>query len=132
MFERIDHIGVLIDSLERGADIFADMGLRISREVRIPGRLRANFYSCGNAEIELIDISEPTERARRLGQAAACIEHIAVEVADIRDALAALARIGVQSMTPEPVRLESGYSAMTRAETSAGIVFQIMQKIQAT
>ncbi len=129
MFERVDHIGIIVDDLDKAAQLFADMGLTVSHDVRIPGRLRANFYLCGNTEIEIIDISEPNERARRLGSATAKIEHIALEVRDIETSLAALLKLGVEGASPKPARLESSYSIMTKPETSAGIVFQLMQKV---
>lgn len=132
MFERVDHIGVVVDHLDRAAHLFGEMGLTLSREVRIAGRLRANFYSCGNVEIELIEIDEPTERARRLGAATARIEHIAVEVADMDRTLVALSKLGVEGATPKPARLETGYSMMTDPKTSAGIVLQLLQKFQET
>lgn len=127
VFGRVDHIGIIVADLDKAAQLFVAMGLRLSQEVRIEGRLRANFYICGNVELELIDISEPAERARRLGTTTATIEHVAIEVPELNEALKALSALGVEGATA-PKKIDSGYSVMTKPETTAGIVLQLLQK----
>jgi methylmalonyl-CoA/ethylmalonyl-CoA epimerase len=95
MLKRIDHVGVVVDDLEQARQFLAGMGMRHNRDLEIPGRLKASFYTCGEIEIEVLEISELEERARRLGSASARIEHIAIEVDSLSKTLLDLTQLGV-------------------------------------
>jgi methylmalonyl-CoA/ethylmalonyl-CoA epimerase len=131
LFQRIDHIGVVVDSL---ADAQRWLGevfrLPIQRTVEIAeGRIRAAFYSCGDAAIEVLEIGDPEVRRRRLGpDAQARIEHIAVEVENLQAALASLAPLGVRTTEPEPRRVGDNLNVWTVAETTGGVSYQLVQK----
>src|SRR4029077_323519 len=71
VLKRIDHIGVVVDTLVQARHFLASLGLRHDRDLEVSGRLRASFYTCGEIEIEVLEIVEPVERSRRLGDASA-------------------------------------------------------------
>ncbi len=104
MLKRIDHVGVVVDDLEQARQFLAAIGMRHNRDLEIPGRLRASFYACGEVEIEVLEISEPEERSRRLGSASARIEHIAIEVDSLGKTLMDLTKLGVMPQTNAPVK----------------------------
>jgi catechol 2,3-dioxygenase-like lactoylglutathione lyase family enzyme len=75
---RIDHVGVIVDNLEHARRFLVGMGMDHNRDLEIPGRVRASFYTCGEIEIEIIDASEPVERSK-------------------------LAKLGVKTQTADPL-----------------------------
>ncbi len=127
MLKRIDHVGVVVDDLEQARQFLAGIGMRHNRDLEIPGRLKASFYTCGEVEIEVLEISEPEERSRRLGSAAARIEHIAIEVDSLSRTLMDLKELGVAPQTDAPVKLDKGLNYWTVAETCDGIVYQLIE-----
>jgi len=127
MLKRIDHVGVVVDDLEQARQFLAAIGMRHNRDLEIPGRLRASFYACGEVEIEVLEISEPEERSRRLGSASARIEHIAIEVDSLGKTVMDLTKLGVMPQTNAPVKLDKGLNYWTVAETCDGIVYQLIE-----
>lgn len=124
---RIDHIGIVVSDLESArASLGTTLGLTVSREVAVPGRSdHAVFYRCGDVDIELIEVLEPTERARRLDGAAARIEHIAFQVPDLDAAIAQLGQAGVE--TTAPVTLAGRLNTWTVPASSGGVMYQLVQ-----
>jgi methylmalonyl-CoA/ethylmalonyl-CoA epimerase len=134
MFKRVDHIGVIVRDLEDGQHwVHEVFGLPVQRTLDLPQGGRAVFYTCGNIQIELIALGDPEERRQRLGnEARARIEHIAVEVDDVRATLRSLSSLGVRTTAPEPVQRGGTLSAWTVAETTGGVSYQLMQKLPAS
>jgi methylmalonyl-CoA/ethylmalonyl-CoA epimerase len=128
--KRLDHVGVVVENLP-AARRFLDevLGFTFDRSLSIPGRLEAVFYQCGDTGVELIEVSDPDERERRLGNATARIEHIAVEVDDLNAAFDQLTAAGVEATTAAPVVGGPLRSYFTRPETSNGVMFQIFDRV---
>ena len=76
----------------------------------------------------MIEISEPGERAKRLGSEKARIEHIALEVDDLTTTLQALEGLGVRTQTSDPVRIGTNLNFWTVADTCDGVVYQLIQR----
>src|ERR1700682_1057452 len=127
MLKRLDHVGVIVDDLEEASRFLSGMGMRHDRDLEIPGRLKASFYTCGQAQVEVIEISEPGERAKRLGSEKARIEHIAIEVDDLATTLQALDGLGVKTQTADPIRIGTNLNFWTVADTCDGVVYQLFQ-----
>jgi methylmalonyl-CoA/ethylmalonyl-CoA epimerase len=127
VLKRIDHVGVIVDDLEQARQFLVGLGLRHDRDLEIAGRLRASFYTCGEIEIEVLEISEPLERSRRLGSASARIEHIAIEVDSLSQTAEDLAQLGGRLQTDAPVKLDKGLNYWTVAETCDGIMYQFIE-----
>lgn len=128
--KRIHHIGIVVDNLGDAVSFLTDtVGLDLSRTLDIPerGGLKAAFFPWGNAELELIEVSEQEARRARLGDSAARIEHIAVEVDDLAATAASLAAKGVQFTTPEPLAADGMTFFFSRPETSDGVMYQFLQ-----
>lgn len=82
--KRIDHVGILVDNLESAGNFVRDvLGFSFDRQISIPGRLEALFFRCGDAAVELIEVTDAAERRERLGSASARLEHVAVEVDEL-------------------------------------------------
>ena len=128
MLKRIDHVGVIVDDLEEAKRFLADMGLRFDRDLVMPGRLRAAFYACGDTQIEVIEIDDPTERAQRLGDGRARMEHIAFEVDSLSTTLQALRGLGVDTTTADAVAVGANLNYWTKADTCDGVQYQLIEK----
>jgi methylmalonyl-CoA/ethylmalonyl-CoA epimerase len=128
MLKRIDHVGVIVDDLDQARSFLSSMGLRFDRDLVLPGRLRAAFYACGDTQIEVIEIDEPGERAQRLGNGTARIEHVAFEVDSLSTTLAALRGLGVETTTVDPMAVGANLNYWTRAETCDGVQYQLIEK----
>ena len=128
MLKRIDHVGVIVDDLEQAKGFLSDLGLQFDRDLVIPGRLRAAFFACGEAQLEVIEVDEPGERAQRLGDSTARIEHVAIEVDSLSTTMEALRRLGVRTTTADPLAVGANLSYWTRAETCDGVQYQLIEK----
>jgi methylmalonyl-CoA/ethylmalonyl-CoA epimerase len=128
VLKRIDHVGVIVDDLAQAKRFLADMGLRFDHDLEIPGRLRAAFYACGDMQIEVIEVDEPAERARRLGDGTARVEHIAFEVDGLSTTLEALRRLGVGTTTAEPMAVGANLNFWTTPESCDGVQYQLIEK----
>lgn len=134
LFKRIDHIGVIFGNFADAKRWMEEVfGLPLRRAFEDSERqIRAAFYNCGNIDIELLEIGDPEQRRQRLGDAPARIEHIAVEVEDLKEVLVRLAPLGVRTTAPEPRRIGDMLSVWTVAETTGGVSYQLMQRTNAT
>jgi methylmalonyl-CoA/ethylmalonyl-CoA epimerase len=128
VLKRIDHVGVIVDDLAQAKSFLADMGLRFDRDLVIPGRLRAAFYACGETQIEIIEVDEPRERTRRLGEDTARVEHIAFEVDSLATTLQALRGLGVRTTTPDALPIGGNLNYWTAPESSDGVQYQLIEK----
>lgn len=128
MLKRIDHVGVIVDNLDEAKRFLSDLGLRFDRELEISGRLRAAFYGSGETLIEVIEVDEPAERAQRLGDTTARIEHVAFEVDSLSTTIEALRGLGVSTTTLEPLAVGANLNFWTKPETSDGVQYQLIEK----
>lgn len=131
--KRLDHVGVVVDSLaEAERWLGKAFGLPVQRTLEVPeGKIRAVFYTCGDTQIEVLEIGDPEARRRRLGTGVrARVEHIAIEVDDLEAVMAALAPLGVRTTAPEPRRSGDTLNYWTVAETTGDVAYQFVQKLR--
>jgi methylmalonyl-CoA/ethylmalonyl-CoA epimerase len=128
MLKRIDHVGVVVDNLSEAREFLSLLGMTLDHEFDL-GRVGAAFYRCGDAMVELIECRLPDERARRLGESQARIEHIALEVDDLGETVAEFAKLGVEVTAAEPVTQGDVRSHWTKPESSLGVMYQVFERI---
>jgi methylmalonyl-CoA/ethylmalonyl-CoA epimerase len=127
--KRIDHVGIVIDDLASARRFAADvLGLQLDREVVIPGRLNAAFFRCGDASVEFIEVTDPQLRERRLGDAQARVEHVAIEVDEAFEARDELRELGVEMTEDQPTVSGQARSFFTRPETADGVIYQLFDR----
>src|SRR5258706_6652735 len=105
MKARVDHVGVVVGSLERTGQFVRDvLGLELTLEPPpLPGGVNTAFYGEG-ARVELIQIADPQVRERRLGDAQARVEHIAPEVEDLLALIEQLQAHGARLYSDDPLQ----------------------------
>ena len=130
MLKRIDHIGVVVDDLEEARRFLGEsLGLELVRTLELPEKhLHAAFYRCGECLIEAIEVHDPDSRRERLGDGnRARIEHIAIEVDDLRTTLRALEGLGVRT-DAAPLPIGRNLNVWTLPETTDGVQYQFLEK----
>ncbi len=123
----LDHVGVMVADLDAaGAFLAGTLGLPLVREGEVPALdVRTRFYQCGPVLIEVFQPNDPAVAERELGGAPAKIEHIAVRVESLPDALRELGEHGVGFLNAEPLVTGPNLSSYTDPATSAGMMFQV-------
>lgn len=123
--KRIDHVGIVVASLEEHVGQLEVLGLTLARTNENDESL-ALYYACGDASVELIDVRDPDARRRRLPQAEqARIEHIAFEVDDLEDVRRLLEARGIEVTWP-PFPSGTAQMIWTKADTSGGVQYQFL------
>jgi catechol 2,3-dioxygenase-like lactoylglutathione lyase family enzyme len=125
---RIDHVGIVVADLAAHVSQLEALGLSVER-VSDSSQSHAEYFPCGDASVELIEVRDASAREQRLaaGQAAR-IEHIAFEVdSSLEEVRRELEGRGVEVSWPPWV---SGDAEMiwTTAETSGGVQYQFMRR----
>jgi methylmalonyl-CoA/ethylmalonyl-CoA epimerase len=131
-FRRIDHIGVIVANLDDQKRWLGDVfGLPVTREIDSPQmKLKALFYGCGDADVEIIQLADADAQRQRLGEGnRARIDHIAIEVDDIQAVMKKLTPLGVGTTESEPRRAGDRLSVWTVAETTGGVSYQFIQRV---
>jgi len=95
-----------------------------NRLVSPDGGLRTVFLAFGPTMVELIKFADPQLVQDRLGDRVAAIDHVALQVADQQGAVHALAAHGVNTVEAVPTTSPLGRMHFTRADTSAGVIWQ--------
>jgi methylmalonyl-CoA/ethylmalonyl-CoA epimerase len=127
MLKRIDHIGVLVEDLEAAKAFLTSMGLSMRLAIDTPNQGRiAAFFPCGNAEIEVIEDVDPKVKKEKLAGHRAKVEHIAIEVDDLRESLQALQGLGVTPNEHGVVSSRGRESAWTTPEATEGVMYQFV------
>jgi catechol 2,3-dioxygenase-like lactoylglutathione lyase family enzyme len=125
--KRIDHVGVIVANLMEAKHLMVQgFGLTPDRELQMPDLIAA-FLKCGNASVELIEVTNPEMRRKRLGDSIARVEHIAFEVESLTETLTALEAMGIKTTGPPSIG-GPFTSVWTVADTSGGVMYQFMQR----
>lgn len=126
---RVHHIGIAVADLDAAEEVVRNrLGFPLVRRVdAVETRgVRAAFFDAGNVEIELLWHADPAENREWLGGATnARVEHIALQVPELKAAVESLEALGIEMAPARPGPI--GDSARTLPETSGGITYQILQ-----
>jgi methylmalonyl-CoA/ethylmalonyl-CoA epimerase len=125
---RIDHVAVVVDDLEEARRFVGGvLGLRlVSEGESVETAARYAFFQWGEVQIELLEITDPEKRRKRMGgERSARIEHIGVAVDDLTGTVAELRSKGVRTMTEEPIGVGKWRYYFTDPETTDGVIYQV-------
>jgi methylmalonyl-CoA/ethylmalonyl-CoA epimerase len=123
--KRIDHVGIVVANPDEHVAQLEALGLTVAR-TNENAESFALYFGCGDASVELIDVRDPTARARRLPEGEqARIEHIAFEVDDLEEVRDHLSARGI-AVTWPPFPSGTAQMIWTTAETSGGVQYQFL------
>ena len=122
---RIDHVGIVVADLEAHVAQLEALGLSLGRSSD-GAESHAEYFPCGDASVELIEVRDPVIAARRMSEEEqARIEHIAFEVDDLGEVRDLLESRGVEVSWP-PFPSGSAMMIWTTAATSGGVQYQFL------
>jgi methylmalonyl-CoA epimerase len=131
MFDRIDHVGIVVNNLDAALATYCDgLGFRLLERITIPEQLvEAAFLDAGNGTIELI---APTDTesgtARYLKNRGEGTHHICFAVDDITAALAALRAQGLRLVDEIPRQGVHGRVAFVHPKATHGVMLELLQR----
>lgn len=128
---KIDHIGIAVNSLEEAVPAFsALLGRNVSGEEEVPGEaVRVAFFGDGPGRIELLEPTGPESPvARFLERRGPGVHHICLSVSDLE---AALARCEAQGMIVLAPRIRTGAGghrvAFLHPRTTSGTLVELVE-----
>ncbi len=132
MIRRIDHVGVLVRSLEETLRLYTELlGLRADAPVKLPEQqVRVAFLHTGDGQIELLEPMTPDcLLARVLAKRGEGLLHICLEVDDIEGTLRRLEMAGVQLVDSHAWRSPHGLVAFIHPRSFHGVSIELRQMV---
>ena len=105
MPKKISHIGIAVASIEEAAPFYRDvLGMEFEgTEVVAEQKVKVAFFAVGESRIELLEpTAEDSPVAKFLAKNGPGVHHVAYEVADLEQRLAALKTEGVRLIDEAP------------------------------
>ncbi len=129
--EKIDHIGIAVDSIEKWIGYYKDvLGLEYggSEEV-VEQKVRVAFFKIGESQIELLEpTSSDSPIAKFLEKRGIGIHHIAILVDDIEAALTRHQEAGARLIDNEPrIGAHNMRIAFIHPKDSGGVLMELCQ-----
>jgi len=130
--EKIDHIGIAVDSIEKWIGYYKDvLGLEHTRSEEVTEqKVRVAFFKIGESQIELLEpTSADSPIAKFLEKRGSGIHHIAVLVDDIDAALARHRESGARLIDNEPRKgAHNMRIAFIHPKASGGVLMELCQE----
>ena len=105
IFKKFDHIGVVVENLQKAMDALAhffDLECREVMEIKDAG-LRIAFYPLGSGQMELIEFQKPIDGVDPIvTRPGAGVQHIAFQVDDFQQTLKKLSAKGLKLVNGFP------------------------------
>ncbi len=130
IFHRIDHIGIVVHSIDESLKTYCDqLGFQLRERVLIPEQqVEAAFLDAGNGALELIAPTDPASgTARFLQNRGEGTHHLCFEVDDIVAALAELRAQGLRLIDEQPRRGVHGLVAFVHPKAAHGVMIELLQ-----
>jgi methylmalonyl-CoA/ethylmalonyl-CoA epimerase len=131
MFTQIDHVGIVVSSIEESLKTYQDLlGFTLLERLVVPEQqVEVAFLDAGNGTIELISpTSEESGTARFLRNRGEGTHHICFAVDDIRAALVQLKEQGVRLIDEAPRRGVHGMIAFIHPKAAHGTLIELLQR----
>lgn len=131
MFQRIDHIGIIVHNIDESLKTYCDqLGFQLLERVLIPAQeVEAAFLAAGDSTLELIaPTTTESGTARFLQNRGEGTHHLCFEVDDIAAALAQLKTQGLRLIDETPRRGVHGLVAFVHPKATHGVMIELLQK----
>jgi methylmalonyl-CoA epimerase len=105
MIERINHIGIAVNSIEDAVRLYTDvLGLKVKEiEIVEDQKVKTAIIPVGESKIELIESTDPEGTiAKFIERRGEGLHHLALEVSDIQDALDTLVKEEIPLIDEKP------------------------------
>lgn len=129
--EKIDHIGIAVESIEKWLGFYKDvLGLEYTGSEEVAEqRVRIAFLKIGESQIELLEpTADDSPIAKFLEKRGGGIHHIALKVDDINAALARHHEAGAQLIDNEPrIGAHNMRVAFIHPKSSGGVLMELCE-----
>jgi methylmalonyl-CoA/ethylmalonyl-CoA epimerase len=129
--KKISHIGIAVSSLDAAIPLYRDvLGMEFEgTEVVAEQKVKVAFFVAGESRIELLEATAPDSPvAKFIEKNGEGVHHLAYEVDDLRQAIAALQQQGVRLIDSEPRRGAHGTSiAFLHPKATGGVLTELCQ-----
>ena len=129
---RVDHIGIAVPNLQEAKKFYEEvLGLKSAGdEVVEEQKVRVCFFPCGDSELELLESTSPDGPiAKHIERSGEGIQHVALRVDNIENALATLKEKGVRLIDEKP-RYGAGAAsiAFIHPKATGGILMELSER----
>ena len=131
MIDRIEHIGIAVESIEEARSFYEALGLEIERIEEVPQEgVRVALIRCGESYIELLEATSPDSPiAKFIAKRGAGMHHLCLATEDVRGEDARLKQAGFELLRPEPTRGAGGcWVQFVHPESTGGVLVELSQK----
>jgi len=129
---RVDHIGVAVKSIDEALKLFEGvLGLKATeRETVEEQKVTVAFLPVGESEIELLESTEPDGAiAKYIEKRGEGIQHVALRVTNIEEALKELKEKGVRLIDETPRKGAGGAKiAFVHPKETYGVMLELCQR----
>ena len=129
----LDHIGIAVESIDDGLDIYEALGLEVEAIEVVPEQgVRVAFLPVGDSRLELLEPTGPDSPiARHLERRGPGLHHICLRVPDIRAAMATLAEQGRTLLSEEPQPGANGcLVCFVHPKSTGGVLLELSQRVE--
>ena len=129
----LDHIGIAVESIDDGLDIYEALGLEVEAIEVVPEQgVRVAFLPVGDSRLELLEPTGPDSPiARHLERRGQGLHHICLRVPDIRAAMATLAEQGRTLLSEEPQPGANGcLVCFVHPKSTGGVLLELSQRAE--
>lgn len=129
--KKVDHIGIAVRSIEESLKFYELLGLKAQGTEEVAEqKVRVAFIPIGDSEIELLESTAPDGPiARFIEKNGEGIQHIALQVDDIGQALSELKEKGLKLIDEEPRYGAGGASiAFIHPKATGGILLELSER----
>lgn len=130
---RLHHVGILVHDAEAAADTYQRaLGLDPVALEEFRGTARVVFLRAGETLLELIQpLTDDTRWASALRERGEGTHHFALEVADLRETVRALAAAGIGALDARPQRAPGNtLSIFLDPDATGGTLIELVQQIR--
>jgi methylmalonyl-CoA/ethylmalonyl-CoA epimerase len=131
MVSKIDHIGIAVSNLEETVKLYTDfLGLKVEKtETHAEQKVNVAFLPIGDTEFELLEPNDPESAiAKFIKTRGEGIQHIALRVENIEEAIAEMRAKGMRFIDEKP-RIGAGGTkiAFLHPKNTHGVLLELVQ-----
>jgi methylmalonyl-CoA epimerase len=129
--KKIDHIAIVVESLDTALSVYRDaLGMTVTDVREMPEQdVKMAFLPTGDSEIELLEpLSADSGIGKYLAKRGEGLHHICLEVDDIDATLADLKAKGAQLIDETPKRGAYGRIAFIHPKGAHGVLVELVQR----
>ncbi len=131
MITRINHVGIAVNSIDQALKLYTEtLGLSVKGiEVVEEQRTRTAILPVGESKIELLESTDPESPiAKYIAKFGEGMHHLALEVADIEEALSKLAQSGLPLIDEQPRKgVEDTRIAFLHPKGTGRVLLELVQ-----